>query len=196
MVSSQRTSKSISNTRRQKQTFTSFLKTVIVKIIGYSNERQILYTNIWTDENWLQLLPTENWLAFPIGQEKDVENYIKLAAKSIDNDVSYVCAVGEYCELIHDIFDEIIIEKELESLDNADAFDDSPMTTWHNNFSEGFWFAITNAHHELKIINKIICIDFTKQGVQVHLSNLVEKINNNWLPSDGRREKPIYDTSN
>jgi len=168
-----------------------------LELIGNSNERQIFYSNIWKDDNWLEDLPKDNWLVFPIGQGNDIDSYSKLVDKSIDNNVLYVCAAGQYSELIHDIFDEMIVQKKIEnneSVDNEDDFEDSPITTWHNNFSDGFWFAITTAHHGLKIIDKIVCVDFTKQSVKGHLKDLIEKINNGWLPSDEEIEEPIYDT--
>ena len=164
--------------------------------IGNSNDRQIFYINIWTDINWLENLPKDNWLVFPIGQGNDIDSCSKLADKSIDNNVLYLCAAGQSCELIHDIFDETVVAKKIkkgESIDNPDDFENSPMTTWHNNFSEGFWFAITTAHHQLKIIDKIVCVDFTKQSVKGHLINLIEMINNSWLPSDEETEEQIYD---
>jgi hypothetical protein len=67
------------------------------------------------------------------------------------------------------------------------------MTTYHNNFSEGFWFSITSAHHGTKTIDKIVCVDFTRKGVKRHLSNLIGKVNKSWLPSDEENEEPIYD---
>ncbi|MGB4773837.1 MAG: hypothetical protein WBP45_01575 [Daejeonella sp.] len=171
--------------------------TQILELIGNSNNRKIFYTSIVTDKDWFGNLPTDNWLAFPIGDTKDVEIYSKLADKCIDNDVLYVCAAGQYCELIHDIFDETIVakqmEKEDESTRSSNDVEDSPMTTWHTNFSEGFWFAIITAYHELKSIDKIVCIDFTTKGVKNHLINLIDKINSHWLPSHEKYEEPIYD---
>jgi hypothetical protein len=163
-----------------------------------SNGRQIFYTNIWTDQNWLDDLPSGNWVAFPVGQGHDVEIYSKLANRCIDNNVLYICAAGLNCELIHDIFDEVIVEKKIkagESIDSPDDFENSPMTIWDNNFSEGFWFAVVVTYHDLAPIDQIVCIDFTKQGVKRHLTDLINKINNDydWLPSDEEYEEPVYD---
>ncbi len=169
-----------------------------MKLIGSSNSRQIHYTSVLTDSNWLDNLPTENWLVFPIGQDKEIETYSLFADKCIDNNVLYVCAVGQNCELIQDIFDELIVSKKIEkceSVDSSDDFENSPITTWHNNFSEGFWFAILYAHHEQANINKIVCVEFTTKGVKQHLTNLIEKINTSWLPSDEENEVPLYDNN-
>jgi hypothetical protein len=164
--------------------------------IGKSHDRQIFYTNIWADKNWIDNFPTDNWLVFIIGQDKDIEAYRKLADKAITNNVLYLCATGECCKLIHDTFDETIFAQKIknaESIDSPDDFENSPMTTWHSNFSEGFWFSISSAHHGTKTIDKIVCVDFTKRGVKRHLTNLIEKINKSWLPSDEENEEPIYD---
>jgi hypothetical protein len=149
-----------------------------------------------TDPDWLDNLPTENWLVFPIGNDKDLEGYSKFADKCIDNNVLYVCAAGQNGEFIHDIFDELIVWKKIEKdegVDTQDDFENAPMTTWHNNFSEGFWFAILAAHHGRKDINKVVCVDFTTKGVKQHLTNLIDKINNSWLPSDDENEDALYD---
>ncbi len=164
--------------------------------IGNSNDRQIFYTNIWTDNNWLDNLPKDNWLVFPIGQDKDINKFHELADRCIDNNVVYACAAGKYCELIHDIFDNIVVAKKIaneESVSCEDDFENSPMTVWDNNFSSCFWFAIQSAHVDKKTISKIVCVDFTKQGVKRHLIDLIEKINNNWLPSEDEFESPIFD---
>ena len=167
-----------------------------MKLLGNSNGRQILYTSVLADPNWLDNLPTENWLVFAIGQNEHKSTYIRFAYKCIDNNVLYLCTAGQDAEIIHDLFDELIVVKKIEkceSVDSPNDFENSPMTTWHNNFSEGFWFAILNAHHEKKGINKIVCVDFTTKGVRQHLTNLIEKINNSWLPSDEENEEPLYD---
>lgn len=166
--------------------------------IGNSNNREIFYINVSTDLDWLNNLPTENWLVFPIGNDKDIEAYSKLADKCTDNNVLYVCSAGQNGEFIHDIFDELIVWKRIEkgeSTENPNEFENSPLTTWHNNFSEGIWYAIVSAHHEIKEIHQIVCVDFTTKGVKQHLIHLIEKINNNWLPSDEEHEEPLYDNN-
>jgi hypothetical protein len=164
--------------------------------IGKSNDRQIFYLNTWKDSTSLDNLPKDNWLAFSIGQDSDIERFIKFADKCIENNVLYLCSTGQNSKLFHDTFDKRIYElkiKKGESINSPDDFENSPLTTWHNNFSEGFWFAITTAHHEIKPIDKIVCLDFTKEGVKRHLINLIEKINNHWLPSDSEYEEPKFD---
>lgn len=168
-------------------------------LIGNSFNRQIFYTNIWKDENWFSNLPTENWLVFSIGQKMDNESIEKLATKCIENNVLYVCSAGQNCEWTHDIFDLTFVTKKIADgvdMDDLESDENFLMTVWDNNFSDGFWYAITTAHHPTKSIDKIVCIDYTIEGVKDHLINLIEKINNHWLPSDEEFEEPIYDKQN
>jgi hypothetical protein len=164
--------------------------------LGTSHDRQIYYSNKWKDATWLDNLPNNNWLAFFIGEDIDIESFIIFADKAIQNNVLYLCSTGQNSELYHDTFDQRINQLKInkgESISSPDDFVNSPMTTWHNNFSEGFWFAITTAFHELQSIDKIVCIDFTKAGVKQHLLDLINKINNRWLPSDDEYEEPKFD---
>ena len=52
------------------------------------------------------------------------------------------------------------------------------------NFGEGFWFATTLAHDDNFNIDRVVCLDFTRQKKKQHLIELIEKINNGWLPDD------------
>jgi hypothetical protein len=165
--------------------------------IGISNNRQILYTHAWENHHALDQLPKDHWLAFFIGDDKHLDTYSKLASKCLANNVLYVCTAGQCCEYIHDIFDEVIVWNEIEgdqNIDNLNHLETSPLTTWHHHFYEGLWFAITTAHHESKPIDKVVCLDFTRQGVKGHLTHLIEKANAHELPSDDEFEMPIYDT--
>ena len=58
-------------------------------------------------------------------------------------------------------------------------FAKTAVTTSHRNFWGGFWFATNIAYATLndKYLNtdKVIYIDFTKQGVESHLINLIDK---------------------
>ncbi|MFB6320857.1 hypothetical protein, partial [Saccharicrinis sp. FJH54] len=67
-------------------------------------------------------------------------------------------------------------------IDNPDDFETEPMTTWHNDFNEGVWFAITNAFVDYKEINKIVCLDLTNLGERNRLIDIILKIKTGWLP--------------
>ena len=168
-----------------------------MELLGQINDREILYLKFRGEQNSFENLPTENWLAVPIGQDKNVELYSRLANKCIDNNVSFMCALGQSGELIHDIFDEEVVPRKIaggESIGTEGDFEDSPITTWHFNFSEGFWFALTSAYDDDKKIDKVVCIDLTSKGVKNHLRYLIGKIQTGWFPSDQKSEEPRFDS--
>jgi hypothetical protein len=163
--------------------------------LGEINGRQVLYLKVDGNENWFDELPTENWLVLPIGDDQNIQAYFKLADKCIDKKVVYVCTLGQCCELIHDIFDEEIVGKKIsngESVESEDEFENSPMTTWDYNFASGFWFAVTSAYDGDKLIDKVVCIDYTS-GVKNFLIELLNKFHQEWLPSDDAVQLPKYD---
>jgi hypothetical protein len=98
-----------------------------------------------------------------------------------------------------DIFDEEIVNRAIQDetrTGNPYDYEFSPMTTFHNNFSEGFWFATTFTYDGCKDCDVVVCIDFTTKGVKNHVAELIIKIDNNWLPSDEAFEDPVYDRLN
>ena len=130
-------------------------------------------------------MPNDNWLVLPIGNERDYNLIKTISRVCIDKNVNYLCALGQACKMIHDIFDETIIEKRIEkglSIENPDDFETEPMTTWHNDFNEGVWFAITNAFVDYKEINKIVCLDLKNLGERNRLIDIILKIKTGWLP--------------
>ena len=78
-------------------------------------------------------------------------------------------------------------------------YETAPMTSFHKNFEEGFWFALTVAKQTINDVHitshQVVCIDCTQQKVRKHLLKLLDKINNGWLPSDNEFEKPVYDNN-
>jgi hypothetical protein len=151
-----------------------------------STNRDVYYISTKTD-NWTNFLPTNNWLALPICDHRDTELLDKVAHSCLDNNVTYICTVGQECELTHDWFDETILERRIKSgqpVDTPDDFEDEPMTTWHNDFEEGFWFALTSAYEGDKEINKVVCIDLTNSNHKEKLNSLLTRINKGWLPSN------------
>jgi hypothetical protein len=167
-----------------------------MELLGHIKNRQILYTNIRTDQTWLNLLPADNWMVFTIADNADEGLLIEVANNCIEKLVSYVCCAGELCGLTEQIFDEVIVYRAIQEEEQTGKpydYETSPMTTSHKNFSEGFWFATTVAYDCSKGTSKIVCIDFTIKGVKRQLTELVTKINNHWLPSDEETESPFYD---
>lgn len=166
-----------------------------MQYLGKINGRHVFYIRPDDGEIWFDDLPTENWLALSIGDDPNIQSFSQLADKCIDKNALYMCSLGQSCELIHDIFDSVIVGKKIangESVESTDDFENSPLTTWHHNFDEGFWFALNAAHDEYKIIDKVVCIDYTR-GVKNYLIELLNKLHQEWLPSDNEIQLPIYD---
>ncbi len=113
-----------------------------------TTNREIFYLSTH-DDNWTDFLPSQNWLAFLIVEGKNDSLLDKVAYACLSRNVNYVCTVGQECEYAHDWFDETIVARKIElgqSIATMDDFKDSPMTTWHNDFEEGFWFALIPAN--------------------------------------------------
>lgn len=157
--------------------------------LGKYNNREVFYLSSKPAKDWLGELPTGNWLVLPIGDCVDSKAYIELADQCLANNVLYVCAVGECCEIIHDIFDETVVANKIIAGENTNSqinFENSPMTTWHNDFDEGVWFAMTTAFNDTVEINKIICIDFTENKYKQRVIELIGRIQEGWIPQDNR----------
>ncbi len=159
--------------------------------IGEHNDRQILYLNVRTDLQWFEKLPLSNWLAFTIADETDKDLLYDMTAKCLDRNVLYTCSVGELASEAEDYFDEEIVWKQVqieELTGKPQDYETSPMTTFHRNFDEGFWFAIQVAcatSYDKDIpINIVVCIDLTGQGMENYITELLGKIKIGWLPSD------------
>jgi len=158
--------------------------------IGQIKERQIYYTNIRVDNGWFEKLPVSNWLAFTIADFEDKELLHGITSKCLDNNVCYTCSVGQLGSDTEDSFDEEIAWRQVqeEETGKQQESETSPMTTFHKNFDEGFWFATTLANqivNDIYIpIDKVVCIDFTKRGFKEYLVQLIIKINSGWLPPD------------
>jgi hypothetical protein len=167
-----------------------------MEILGQINGRQVLYANIRANQNWHNELPTDNWVVFTIGDDNDIKIAEELEKKCLDKNVNYTCSTGQLAEYIHHAFDTEIVERIIAYENNSGKkydYEVSPLTTFHTNFSEGFWFATNLAYHPDKEINKVVCLDFTKKGVRGQLIDLINKLNIGWLPSDKEFEQPIYD---
>lgn len=167
-----------------------------MKAIGKIYNRVIYYLSVRENEDWAKFLPTESWVVFTIADKADQEILGESVKRILNSNVTYICCAGELAGWTEQLFDEEIcwwgIDYEEQTGKTYD-FQETPMTTMHLNFSEGFWFAATLAYDDEKPIDRVVCIDFTKRKVENHLSGLVSKINDGWLPSDEEMELAEYD---
>lgn len=167
-----------------------------MQFIGRINRRKIYYVQVRNNTEWKFSLPNKDWVAFTIANEEDEELVPPAVKTCMDKNVSYTCSAGTLANWTENYFDEEItwrgVEYEKQTKKEFD-YHDSPVTTAHNNFSEGFWFATTLAHDDSFDIDKVVCIDFTKRKVKKNLIKLIGEINEGWLPSDEEVELAEYD---
>ncbi|OEK04359.1 hypothetical protein [Roseivirga misakiensis] len=167
-----------------------------MEFIGRVNSRKVFYVQVRNNPEWKPALPKRDWVAFTIANKEDEELVRSSVKVCMDKNVSYTCSTGALAGITEDYFDEEIawrgVDYEMRTKQKYD-YEKSPMTTAHKNFGEGFWFASTLANDDNFEIDKVVCLDFTKSKVKKHLIDLVEKINNGWLPSNGDSEVALYD---
>lgn len=159
--------------------------------IGQIDDKEIFYLSVKQTADWVDKLPAKNWLVLPICDNRDTKLFDEVAQACLDQKVLYVCTVGQECEWAHDWFDETILSNRINNklpISSPDDFDEEPMTTWHNDFDEGLWFAATAAfpsiHDEYIHVDKVVCLDLTDTSRKQYLTDLISKINSGWLPSD------------
>jgi hypothetical protein len=129
--------------------------------LGIIRDRKILYTHIQGDQQWANELPTHNWIVFTIADDFDRGLINEAVERCLDNSVCYICCAGRLSSLMDDIFDEKIVDRAIRHEDSTGEPYDyafSPMTTFHHNFSEGFWYAATVACEGTKDNATVVCI--------------------------------------
>ena len=169
-----------------------------MKLLGQIGKRKIYYCNVRSDESWFDKICFDNWIAFTIVDENDRQLLKDMTAHCLDKGVCYTCSSGQLASLTEDYFDEEIVDREIErsaKKGKPEDYESTPMTSFHKNFDEGFWFAATTANQTVNdiytISNEVVCIDCTKERKLGHLINLVDKINDGWLPPDDEIEKSV-----
>jgi len=137
------------------------------------NDREIILVTYSTERNGAADLPKSNWLCVLVDNDRP-RNYIdEVILKLISNDVCYVCTVGQSCELNHDLIDEEIVFRKVEIDDHYLPKHDI-MTTWHNDFDEGIWFAIFAAYGEDVSIDKVVILDMTNGHEKERIDGLLD----------------------
>src|SRR5687768_8158060 len=116
--------------------------------IGKINERTIFYLEVTSNVAWSNSLPNDNWILFAIADNEQISHLKGLAKECLDKNVLYVCCAGTAADSIHLAFDLEIVRRKVAS--NDDNYDDTPITTGHEDLNEGFWFASTAACHGTK----------------------------------------------
>ncbi|UOG72870.1 hypothetical protein MTX78_12100 [Hymenobacter tibetensis] len=138
--------------------------------VGQQNGRDIYYFTTEGKVDWNSKVFESSWLLFAIGDDPDKEVIIAFVDECIAHKPAYICTAGKACELIHDSFDEGII---WQGVEHSSIY--APMTTWHDDFKEGIWFAVNVACHEELVISKVVCINLDSKS-DIDKSNLMSAL--------------------
>lgn len=105
-------------------------------------------------------------------EEVIIEEYSKKAKKLIESGLIYLCAWGEECEKIHDIFDEENVIMEINQEIETDN-DNVIMTTWHQDESlkEALYFFLMDTSPTEKYYSEC------KTSLVVIIGNPIEAVN-------------------
>lgn len=155
--------------------------------LGNIKDRQIFYINPLLHKGWFNDLPGAHWIVFTVAEDTDTAVLMEVVRRCLKNEVCYICCAGMQGSLLENLFDEEIVDtvmKQVNGTIESNDFEFSPMTTSHRNLDEGFWFATTVAQDDYKNIDKVVCIDFTTNGVKMKMVDLILKINSGWLPDN------------
>lgn len=124
------------------------------------NDREIILITYSTEKNWIADIPKNNWLCVLVDNDR-TRNYMdEVISKIINNDVCWICCVGESSEKTNDLIENEIQFRRVD-IDNLHLPKHNIMTTSYQDFKEGIWFAIFAANHEHVDINKVVILDMT-----------------------------------
>lgn len=110
------------------------------------NDREVIFIKYSTEENWSKNIPKENWLCILVDNDRPKRYLNEVIAKIINNDVCYVCTIGQSSENTHDLIDEEIAFREVDIEDHY-LPKHGIVTVWDTNMTEGIWFAFYAAHN-------------------------------------------------
>ncbi len=151
--------------------------------IGVINQREIFYLNHRDNPFWQFSLPESNWLLFAIVHEEDVSRINEFSEKCLDKKVCYICGTGQAGSTLEDIFDLELLNRNIQhkGKELTDQ-EEVPLSSWHEDLDEGFWFAATVANHSVLPIHRVICINLSKIDYRNRILNLIKDIHNGWQP--------------
>ncbi|HET6996812.1 MAG TPA: hypothetical protein VFI06_17585 [Chitinophagaceae bacterium] len=159
----------------------------MISTLGTINNRQILYIDVVDHPDINKISHLENWILFII--ENNVDNPVlrPFLELCIDRDVLYVCTAGAAGSEVDDLADLLMVIRKLKGKylpSWLKSDDDVLMTTWHDDFEEGFWFAAQVARYEDHPIQNVLVANLSRQTQLNRIQGLIKRINEGWLPPD------------
>lgn len=139
------------------------------------NNREIILVQYSTERNWLNDMPKSNWACILIDNDRPREYIDEVLSKILNNNVCYLCTVGQSSEKTHDLMDEEIIFRQVD-IDGFHLPKHPIVTTWHSNISEGIWFGIFAASHNEIDISKVVILDMTNGEESERIDKILDKL--------------------
>src|SRR4051812_8215957 len=122
-----------------------------MQLLEKVNNRHVIYYDAHKNLDEFNATELNNWLAFVIADDYKHPLLLPFAETSINKSILYMCATGKAGSQIDDLFDFVMLERTTNNEQMPAWYlteDDVLMTTWHDDFDEGFWFATTLASYE------------------------------------------------
>ncbi|MGB8194388.1 MAG: hypothetical protein WCF67_20825 [Chitinophagaceae bacterium] len=153
--------------------------------LGKHNKNEVYYYSL--NQHELDSLPRENWVCLAIANEEfDRAFFEEFVIFSATNGLLEFKGQGLQGELLHDLYDEIIVDYELQAEVETDV-----MTSWYgegpNELANAFWgcfYANVLPEGIEQDDVKVVCICFDGGDYADLLKKLLEKINEGWVPED------------
>jgi hypothetical protein len=137
------------------------------------NQRTVSLVEYRTDKNWLAELPTQHWLCILVINEKHCVYLDELLPKLLLRNVAWVCTIGRQGEWAHDLLDEEIVVREVAGLYLPPH---QVMTTWHDDFEEGIWFALFAAQGDQEALKQVAIVDLTQGQEQERVTTYLHSL--------------------
>ncbi len=154
--------------------------------LGKINKIDIFYLH-WDDPKrdfYLDWLPDKIYALFAVGDDANRrDDYKKMASIFLNKNVIWLKTAGKENELIHDLYDSVVIDNELSNgrdHTHPNFLKDKAITDFYDEFGEGFWASTWLVDHEP--LDVILCIDFTERRVRDYLKILTKIIRKGWGP--------------
>ena len=156
-----------------------------LKYIGKHKLNHVYYYSLHLHE--LDSLPREHWVCLGIANRDFDKNFFEeFIIFSASKGLLEFKGQGAFGELLHDLFDEVIMEYEFQEEVKTDI-----MTTWRNNgpndLADNFWgcfYAIVLPENVQQSQLSIVCIGFDGEDYSETLKELLERMNQGWVPPE------------
>ena len=152
---------------------------------GTINDRKVLYFDIKDNLNEIEKIELESWGTYVIADDVSHPLLVRYAEMAIDKNLLYMSATGKVGSEIDDLFDSLIVQRENEGMNLPIWYrdkDDVLMTTWHDDFEEGYWFITSVARYEDFPIKAVVVVNFTQISRFEEIQDLTVRIRSGQFP--------------